>query len=543
MKLIDPFGLALGLTLVTACGDNGPPHEPPDSSPPPDTTQLLRDKVNTIVVIYAENRGFDNIYGKFPGANGIPGINPTSHGTISPQLDRDGSQLPKLPQSWGGVTASGFMPVITQAMSDNLPNQPYDLESTYTGLDYTTITRDLVHRFYENQMQIDGGKNDKFAAFSDSGGLSMGYYDGSGMAMWDVASKYVLADNFFMGAFGGSFLNHQYLICACAPEYPNADDPNGAKPTVAVIDSSNNLTTTATSPASAIDGPPLFTLSGNLVPKDYFNDGTFRAVNTMQPPYQPSSNAYATTDASHLFADPTKPTTLPPQSGMTIGDQLDGKGVSWKWYSGAWNETLTAATGDRTGFPPPFGPGVVPNFQFHHHPFNYYAAFDPMMHADARTTHLKDYDDLVADIQAGTLPQVVFYKPEGDLNQHSGYASVLAGDQHIADLVAKLEASPQFQHMIVVITYDENGGWWDHVAPPTGDKLGPSMRIPAIVISPYAKTGTVDHTQYDTASILRLIARRFDLATLPGVSARDSALVAHGGTAMGDLTPALDLTK
>jgi acid phosphatase len=541
MKLIDLA--ALGLSLTTACGDNSPTHEPPDSSQPPDTTQLLHDKVNTIVVIYAENRGFDNMYAKFPGANGIPGINPTGHGTINAQIDRDGSTLPKLPQSWGGVTANGFTPVITQAMSDNLPNQPYDLESTYSGLDYTTITRDLVHRFYENQMQINGGKNDKFTAFSDAGGLVMGYFDGSGMSLWDLASRYVLADNFFMGAFGGSFLNHQYLICACAPEYPNADDPAGAKPTIATIDTSGNLTTTATSPASAIDGPPVFTLSGNLVPKDYFGDGTFRAVNTMQPAYQPSSNAYAATDATHLFADPAKPTTLPPQSQMTIGDQLEGKGVSWKWYSGAWNVTLAGATGDRVGFPPPFGPGVVPNFQFHHHPFNYYAAFDPMTHASARTTHLKDYDDLVADIQAGTLPQVVFYKPEGDLNQHSGYASVLAGDQHIADLVAKLEASPQFEHMVIVITYDENGGWWDHVAPPTGDKLGPSMRIPAIVISPYAKTGTVDHTQYDTASILRLIARRFDLAALPGVSARDAALVSHGGTAMGDLTPALDLTK
>src|SRR5262249_17950598 len=157
--------------------------------------------VSNIVVIYAENRGFDNIYGTFPGANGIPGINPTGMGTIHPQLDRDvnGTMLPKLPQSWGGVTAAGFTPVITQAMSDGLANQPYPLETTYAGLDYTFITRDLVHRFYENQMQIDGGTNAKFTAYSDAGGLVMGYYDGSHMAMWDVATHYVLADNFFMG--------------------------------------------------------------------------------------------------------------------------------------------------------------------------------------------------------------------------------------------------------------------------------------------------------------------------------------------------------
>ena len=66
--------------------------------------------------------------------------------------------------------------------------------------------------------------------------------------------------------------------------------------------------------------------------------------------------------------------------------------------------------------------------------------------------------------------------------------------------------------MVIVITYDENGGQWDHVAPPKGDLLGPGTRIPAIIISPFAKNGFVDHTQYDTASILRLITRRFGLA-------------------------------
>jgi acid phosphatase len=89
------------------------------------------------------------------------------------------------------------------------------------------------------------------------------------------------------------------------------------------------------------------------------------------------------------------------------------------------------------------------------------------------------------------------------------------------DLVAKLRASPQWKHMVIVITYDEFGGAWDHVAPPPGDLLGPGRRIPALIISPFAKHGTVDHTQYDTGSILRLITRRFDLDVLPGITRRD----------------------
>jgi acid phosphatase len=518
------------LIAIAACGDNSSSSPPNDSAAPHATL----DSVQTIVVIFAENRGFDHLYGTFPGANGIPGT--------GAQLDRDRATLPKLPQTWNGVTAAGFTPAIVQAASDNLANAPYSLEATYAGFDTTYITRDLVHRFFENQMQIDGGANDMFAAFADSGGLVMGHVDGSRLAMWAVASDYVLADNFFMGSFGGSFLNHQYLVCACAPEYPNAD-ASAAKPTIAVLDSDANgflphLRLAATSPASAIDGPPTYMLSGNLVPKNYFGDATFRAVNTMQPPYQPSFIAPAASDATKLYADPNAATTLPPQIAKTIGDQLDAKHVAWAWYSGAWSSTLAAATGSRT-FPPNSTPGSAPNFQFHHQPFNYYAAFDPVTSADARQAHLKDYSDLERDIAAGTLPPVVFYKPEGDLNEHSGYASLAIGDQHIAQLVAALQASPQYAHMIIVVTYDENGGWWDHVAPPAGDKLGPGTRVPAIVVSPFAKRGVVDHTPYDTGSIQRLLARRFGLAPLPGIVARDRALAAAGAMPMGDLTNAL----
>jgi phospholipase C len=73
--------------------------------------------------------------------------------------------------------------------------------------------------------------------------------------------------------------------------------------------------------------------------------------------------------------------------------------------------------------------------------------------------------------------------------------------------------------------------------------LGPGARIPALIISPFAKKSTVDHTPYDTGSIMRLIIRRFGLATLPGIERRDRALVQHGEPRMGDLTNALDLVR
>ena len=555
LALLCAAGIAAALS---SCMRTNLATAPSGAGTAPGLTRALREDIDTIVVIYAENRAFDNLYGNFPGARNLSEVldrNGHPLPGLNPQLDRDGSVLPVLPPTWGGVTAAGVTPVVTQQQSVGLPNAPYSIEHAFTPqsqatLSTTTVTRDLWHRFYEHQMQIDGGKNDGYAAWSDAGGLALGHYDYSRSALYALALEFVLADNFFQGAFGGSFLNHQYLICACAPEYPEADTA-AARPAIAVLEKDAaggylpRLKTARTPPASALDEPPTFAKSGDIAPLNYFGDGKFYAVNTMQPPYQPSRNKPARGDASFAYADPNNPTTLPPQTQRNIGDALDAKGITWAWYAGAWNAAV------KDGRRPPskmreviYAPetaGGNPDFQAHHQPFNYFARFDPAARAQQRAAHLKDYEDLLADVAAGRLPPVTFYKPQGNLNQHAGYASVAEGDAHIADLVAKLRAGRQWNRMLIVITYDEFGGAWDHVAPPQGDLLGPGARIPALIISPFAKRGTVDHTQYDTESILRLITRRFDLEVLPGIAQRDAGLRAHGAPPMGDLTNALEL--
>jgi acid phosphatase len=547
---------AIGIAALDSCRhENLAPSGVSDA-----TTRALQAQVETIVVIYAENRAFDNLYGNFPGADGLSQVVDRDGEPLPayvPQIDRDGSRLATLPRTWGGVTAPGIQPVVTEAQSAGLPNAPFSIERAFTAqadatLSTSTVTRDLVHRFFEHQMQIDGGKNDGYAAWSDAGGLALGHYDYSHSALYGLAQEFVLADHFFQGAFGGSFLNHQYLICACAPVYPDADRA-AAKPSIAVLEQDTagrylpRLKLAKDAKASALDEPPRFARSGNITPADYFGDGKFYAVNTMQPPYQPSGNKPAAADAGTLYADPGNATTLPPQSQSTIGDALDARHIRWIWYAGAWNAALADGRRPplqaRTAIYAPATAGGDPDFQPHHQPFNYYARFDPQTHAEERAAHLKDYSDLIGDAAAGRLPAVTFYKPQGNLNQHPGYASLAAGDAHIAALVAKLRASPQWPHMVIVITYDEFGGAWDHVAPPRGDLLGPGARIPALIISPFAKRGTVDHTPYDTASILRLITRRFGLDVLPGIAMRDAGLAAHGAAPMGDLTNALNLGR
>jgi len=447
---------------------------------------------------------------------------------------------------------------VTQAQSAGLPNAPFAVETAFQAsanatLSTATVTRDLYHRFYENQMQINGGKNDLFAAWADAGGLTMGTFDYSRSALFKLAQQYVLADHFFQGAFGGSFLNHQYLVCACAPEYPHADTAPAAPPiSVLDIDAQGRFTaqlaTRPNSPASAMDGAPRFIASTNLTPRNYAGDGKFYAVNTMQPAYQPSGNPPASDHGHDLpYANADKATTLPPLKGPTIGDLLDREGVSWKWYSGAWKAAVADGTRDpaqpRSVIYAANPQGVATtdrvDFQAHHQPFNYYAKFDPVKAGGYRNAHLKDYDDFMADAAAGKLPAVSFYKPEGLYNQHPGYANADHADSKIADTIAQLQASPQWKDMVIVVTYDEYGGQWDHVAPPKGDWIGPGTRIPALVISPFAKKGTVDHTPYDTGSVLRLISRVWGLPKLPGIAQRDAALKANGAPAMGDLTSAL----
>lgn len=160
-KLVCAVPLASALAIgLYACG--GDDHHDNDIS-----------SVKNVVVIYAENRSFDNLYGSFPGANGLQSVTAAS----AQQLDRDGSVLPTLPKIWTGLTATGVTPAVTEAMTANLPNAPFAIDDPAgfnTPLSLTT--RDLYHRFYENQMQIDGGKNDKFAAWADSGGMVMGHY-------------------------------------------------------------------------------------------------------------------------------------------------------------------------------------------------------------------------------------------------------------------------------------------------------------------------------------------------------------------------------
>jgi acid phosphatase len=499
---------------------------------------LLRRHIQQVVVLYAENRSFNNLFPDFPGLQQPLKSVPAE---ASRQLDRDGTPLTTLPPIWGGLAphaqvVDGRHYRIDQQAITGLPNQPFALRAPDGSLlPNGVVTRDLVHRFYENQLQINGGRNDGFVAWSNTGAMVMGHYaePETTLQLWRIAREYTLCDNFFMGAFGGSFLNHQYLAAAQPPFYPHADQRPG-RFLLAVLDGDNPAgirpKLADDSPPSAMQGRSKFAAPDALTPD-------FWVVNTMSPPYAPSS----THDRNDpRLADAASPGTLPPQVHLTIGDMLSERGIDWAWYAGGWQLALEGhGDGDEHIFP------ETPNFQIHHQPFNFFRQFAPG--TAARQQHLRDAgigetaatNHFIAAIENGTLPPVSFYKPQGDLNMHAGYSDVQAGDRHLALIVDALQKSPHWATTLVVITVDENGGWWDHVAPPKGDRWGPATRVPAIIVSPHAKKGFVDHTIYDTGSILRFITRRFSLKKLPGLQLREDAMIAAGGPPPGDLTAAL----
>ncbi|AZC26070.1 MULTISPECIES: acid phosphatase [Pseudomonas] len=530
--------LGVGATL-SACGKAGEPGNKPDERPlsPVELDKALREQVKNVVVVFAENRSFNNLFANFPGVEQpLSALKPEAY----QQRDRDGSLLSKLPPIWGGILQVGpqtvdgvTYPVETQ-FQENLPNAPFALKGPNgEDLPLGLVTRDLWHVFYQNQMQINGGKNDGFVAWADSGALTMGHYAQTrySLRLWDVAREFVLCDNFFQGAFGGSFLNHQYLISAKVPFYPDAAN-SVAKSQIASVQGDDpkgtRLKPLEKSPASAMDGAPQFGPSA-LTPDGY-------AVNTMAPPYWPT---WIRDPERPDYAKPDLPSVLVPQTHEHIGDKLSKKNVDWAWYGGAWQATIDQFK-DSSGIP------KIPNFQYHHQPFNYFLRQGPENPGE-RAKRLRDgglgdeasTNKFFADAEAGKLPAVTFYKPQGNLNLHAGYADVAAGDRHIDRALKVLRESPQWKNMVVIVTVDENGGWWDHVAPPQGDRWGPGTRIPALVVSPFARKGTVDHTVYDTASILRLITRVFQLETLDGIKERDDAMIARGQKPMGDLTNAL----
>jgi acid phosphatase len=514
-------------------------------------------RIDHIVVIYEENHSFDNLFGEWERVDGLRGARPQK------QVAPDGTPLACLPQNDVNLTSPPLPATCTGApASSAFTNRPFSIDSYIQATDKTCpapgqflpngvlkgqglpggCTKDLVHRYYQEQYQIDGGRMDRYVAGSDAVGLAMGHYDTRGLPIYEYlhgkhAPDYAIADHFFQGAFGGSFLNHQWLITPNTPTWPGAVRDGSANDLHSVVGPDGYTGSSPLHPAAPGTLDRALTQAANpdgscvvpagvAAPPPATACGDF-AVNTIQPPYQPFQPGTAAARR------------LPPLTTPTIGDRMSAAHVDWAWYSGGWDNangnvggpgwTNGATPGTCTSSRTATG-AVYPNcpdatFQYHHQPFNYYANYAPG--TAARQAHLRDEAEFVAAAKSGNLKPVSFIKPVGEENEHPGYASEDAGSRHLVDLIKSVEQGPDAANTLIVVTYDEFGGQWDHVPPPAGrpgvsDKWGPGTRIPALLISPLLRERfSVDHTPHDTTSIMATIERRFHLAPL---GTRDAAV-------------------
>ncbi|WP_295386695.1 alkaline phosphatase family protein [uncultured Thiodictyon sp.] len=520
----------------------------------PDETAATLRKINHFVIIYQENHSFDNLYGGWEGVAGLASADPTHR----LQVNQAGAAFDCLHQVDVNLSSPPQPVTCTDAangIASAFTNAPFRIEAwigaadrTCPGPDTRThhgvpkgegrpggCTADLMHRFYQEQYQLDGGRMDRYVAGSDATGLTMGHYDTKQLPIYRYLHgpshpPYAIADHFFQAAFGGSFLNHQWLIAAATPVFTGAlSDGSAADP--------HSLVDAAGMPSEA----PLYRPSGPVkdapltvqcpAPVAGLACGDF-AVNTIQPaaqPYRPNTPAGQ---------------RLPALSHRTIGDSLSAAGIDWAWYAGGWsnaNGDLGAAGWTNGNGPQCTDPGADPAatfphcpdrlFQYHHQPFNYFAAY--AQGTPARAAHLRDEQAFIALAQtpgdACQLKPVSFVKPGGADNEHPGYASEAAGGEHLVKLLRAVADGPCAKDTMVIVTYDEFGGQWDHVPPPgqgdtpgPHDQWGPGTRIPALIVAPFlAADQVVDRTPHDTTSILATIEHRFGLAPL---GPRDAAV-------------------
>lgn len=425
--------------------------------------QKTNTPIKNLVVIFQENRPFDHYFGTYPVALNYPG-----EPTFVPS--------PKTP------TVNGLT-VALQTINQNLA-QPFRLSPSQAN------TCNPVHAYTPLQQACDSGLMDKFV---QSNGINctpheivMGYFDGNTVtALWNYAQHFSMSDNFHTTNIGASTMGAINLV---------SGQTHGTIP--------HNL--------------------GN-----FLVDGTL--INDIDPKYDNCSKG------------PTAELT-----GKNVGNLLNASGVTWGWFQGGFADCSATHIG-------PNGTDVI-DYVPHHNPFQYYQSTSNPNHTPPsspemigrcdQANHLYDILDFWQAATIGNLPSVSYLKAPAFENGHAGNSSPLLEQQFLVRTINRLQKLPQWKNMAIIITYDDSGGFYDHEMPiivnqsqiPNDALTGPGMagtnpplggyqgrpgygmRVPFILISPFAKQNYVDHSLTDQTSILRFIEDNWNLGRIGGFS-------------------------
>ncbi len=447
----------------------------------------LRWHIEHVIVLFQENRSFDHYFGAYrhPAGAMVTGL-----------LDRDGRIDPRfhgLQKNPAGIPYS-YLPLpanIAAFDTAQLENAPFPL-APYLPPN-ANVPWDPEHHFFRMFAQVHNGAMDRFVALalkrhhapftsgeprdimliaeSRPSGPVLGFYTREDLPHYHrLADEYVLFDHFFQAFSGGSTCNALYLAAAHSALWREA-------------------------PASLRGSfsPPLFDLP-------YDPHGVL--INDLPPLNGPT----AAWGGALKHSPPPGEQTYP-----NIGERLNAAGISWAWYNEGWNAVKPWAM--KSAFGRDSGSAVVDTGRLyvpHHNPFQYY----PSWFNNVRAGHIRDSEDFFADARAGTLPAVSFVKATGEHDEHPADSAPRWGEKWVMDLLQAVGESPVWDKTAVIITYDEGGGFWDHVPPPRPDAYGCGTRIPALLVSPWARRGYVDHRVADTTSVLAFIETRFGLHPL-----------------------------
>ena len=444
--------------------------------------------IQHLVVIFQENVSFDHYFGSYP--------NSANDGTGPIFRAKPNTPL-----------VSGLFPSGLLAKNPN-STVPFRLSRA------DAVTCDQDHGYQDEQKAFDGGAMDKFpetvgvgnSTCNDTGkgkGLVMGYYDGNTVtALWNYAQNFAMSDYSFNTTFG--------------PSTPGA----------------LNLISGQTWGGVLVRGTP----GGNVTAVDPAT-GFSTVIGDPRPAGDDCDPPTATTVSMH---------------GRNVGDLLNQEHITWGWFQGGFRPT-TAATGNSPAACGSSHANIAgsssTDYIPHHEPFQYFAQTANPHHlppsrreligSSDQANHQYDLEDFWVAAESGHLPAVSFLKASAYQDGHASYSDPLDEQTFLVETINHLMQLPEWDHMAIMIAYDDSDGWYDHVIGPivhqsnTPDdslfgnsncgkapigtfqgRCGFGPRLPLMVISPWAKSNFVDHNISDQSSILRFIEDNWRLGRL-----------------------------
>jgi phospholipase C len=383
--------------------------------------------VKHVVVIMQENRSFDNYFGTFPGANGIPKV---ACMPLSPDNPKIGCIKPFLSTS--------------------------------------PISEDMPHGYQSSITAYDNGKMDGYLLAENEDPKTMSYYDNKTIPYyWDLAKHYVLADNFYSSVLSYSLPNHWYAIAGQAPEtstfYAMHRAPNN-----------NILMRQQNASTIAGGGNPNTNVSNFGVNPNPISHNLRDEVARI---YLEESNLTKT--VADLFMNNTQ------------------NNITWKYYDHLVKEGGYRAAVNSGGA------------------FEYWNPFSAKgtTYTSQYSPHFVNRAQLFTDLKTGSFPEVSWVIPSFPISEHAP-ANITTGMNWVKHVINAIMNSSYWNSTAIILTWDDYGGFYDHVPPPQIDKYGLGFRMPTLIISPYAKPGYIDHTQYQFESMLKFIEWRFGLQPL-----------------------------